>query len=78
MSRRSTGGVEAGDAAGTLTVLQDGDPIDEIDLVAAEDVPAPSPFEWVMVQFDRLVRWGERPADAGRRRGAHRVAPPWV
>ncbi len=51
------GGVEAGDAAGTLTVLQDGDPIDEIDLVAAEDVPAPSPFEWVMVQFDRLVRW---------------------
>lgn len=51
------GAVNADDDAGTLTVLQDGEAIAEIDLIAAENVPAPSPFEWVMVQLDRLVRW---------------------
>ena len=50
------GGVSEGDSVGSVVVTQDGDAIAEVDLVAAENVPEPSPVEWVMVQFDRLVR----------------------
>ncbi|OUP07422.1 peptidase S11 [Collinsella sp. An2] len=51
-----TGDVHAGDPAGTLTLSQDGEVVAEVDLVAAEEVAAPGPLEWLLVQFDRLVR----------------------
>ncbi len=51
-----SGAVKVGDAMGTLQFEQDGKAIGRTELVAAESVPAPNPFEWLMVKFDRLVR----------------------
>ena len=51
-----SGAVKVGDAMGTLQLEQDGKAIGRTELVAAESVPAPNPFEWLMVKFDRLVR----------------------
>ncbi|MDO4437255.1 MAG: D-alanyl-D-alanine carboxypeptidase [Coriobacteriaceae bacterium] len=52
-----SGAVEKGQKVGTISYLQDGEVVSEADLVAAENVPAPSPLEWAMVQFDRLIRF---------------------
>lgn len=51
-----SGDVHVGDPAGTLTITQDGQTVSEVELVSAEDVAAPNPVEWVLVQLDRLVR----------------------
>lgn len=60
-----TGEVREGDAAGTLTLSQDDRTLATVELVAAENVPAPTIFERIMVGFDRIVRFitGE-PAEA--------------
>lgn len=61
------GAVDAGDPAGTLSLLQDGETVAEVDLVAAESVPEPNPIEWLLVQFDRFTRiftGGERVAES--------------
>lgn len=50
------GDVHVGDELGTITYRQDDQELGVCTLVAAEDVPAPDPFAWVMVQLDRLVR----------------------
>ena len=52
-----SGSVEEGQAAGTLTLTQDGTELARVDLVAAEDVDAPDPLSWVLVQIDRIVRF---------------------
>lgn len=51
-----SGDVSVGEAAGTLTLLQDGEAIAQVDLVTAESIPAPSTIEWLLVQFDRFTR----------------------
>lgn len=51
--------VSKGDKAGTLCFTQNGTEIGKADLIAAEDIAEPSPFEWVMIQFDRVVRFFE-------------------
>ena len=51
-----TGDVNTGDELGTVTYSQDGQELGVYTLVAAEDVAAPNPVEWVLVQLDRLVR----------------------
>ena len=51
-----SGNVEEGQAAGTLTLSQDGTELARVELVAAEDVDAPDPISWVLVQIDRIVR----------------------
>ena len=51
------GAVHEGDPVGTLTLYQGSTAVAAVDLVAAEDVPEPSPFEWLLVQFDRFTRW---------------------
>ena len=51
-----TGNVEAGQKVGTLTLSQQGKDIATVDLVSAEDVSAPDPISWVLVQLDRIVR----------------------
>lgn len=52
-----SGEVHEGDAAGTLTLTQDGTALATVEVVAAEDVAAPGIFERIMVGFDRLVRF---------------------
>lgn len=52
-----SGDVQRGDSAGTLTLYQGDDELASIDLVAAEDVAAPNPLEWLLVQFDRVTRF---------------------
>lgn len=51
-----SGDVSAGEAAGTLTLLQDGEEVAQVDLITAESVSAPSAIEWLLVQFDRFTR----------------------
>lgn len=51
------GAVHRGNPAGKLTLYQGNGTLATVDLIAAEDVPEPSPFEWAMVQFDRFTRW---------------------
>lgn len=63
-----SGDVRAGDAAGTLTLSQDDHTLATVDLIAAENVAAPSIFERILVGFDRMVRFftgepGEAPAE---------------
>lgn len=50
------GAVKRGADAGTLTLTQGDDTLGELKLVTAESVGGTTPLEWVMVQFDRLVR----------------------
>ncbi len=50
------GDVHAGDVVGTITFLQRNQVLDTIDLVAAEDVAAPTFFEGVGIWWDRLFR----------------------
>ncbi len=53
------GGVSKGEKLGTVTLKQDGGTVKEVDLVAAEDEPAPNPIEWVLVRVDRAFRSAE-------------------
>lgn len=48
--------VRAGDGAGAITYTQDGVEVGTVELIAAESVEEPTPFDWLMVQFDRLIR----------------------
>lgn len=50
-----SGNVEPGDAAGTLTLYQGEAALASVDLVAAEEVRAPNPLEWLLIQFDRFT-----------------------
>lgn len=59
------GAVERGDEIGTLTLSQGDSVVGEVELIATESVPAPNPVEWLMVKFDRIVRFFEgRPTQA--------------
>ena len=51
-----SGAVAEGDVVGTITYSQNGEVLGSADLIAAETVDEPGPFEWLMIQFDRLVR----------------------
>ncbi len=51
------GTVQKGTDAGTITYTQAGEVVGEMKLVAAEEVAGTNPFEWVMVQFDRALRF---------------------
>lgn len=50
------GNVKRGDSVGELVLTQDGEEIARAELVAAEDQASPQGLDWLMVQFDRLVR----------------------
>lgn len=52
-----TGSVTQGATLGSVTYLQNGTAIAEAPLIAATSQSAPQPLEWVMVQFDRVVRF---------------------
>lgn len=52
-----SGAVEQGDDVGTITFKQGKATVGTAKLVASENVPAPNPLEWVMVQFDRATRF---------------------
>lgn len=52
-----SGAVEQGDDVGTITFKQGKATVGTAKLVASENVPAPNPLEWVMVQFDRAARF---------------------
>lgn len=52
-----SGAVEQGDTVGTITLKQGKTTVGTAELVASESVPVPNPFEWVMVQFDRMARF---------------------
>ena len=52
-----SGDVPRGDHAGTLAICQGETELASVELVAAEEVRAPSPLEWLLVQFDRLTRF---------------------
>lgn len=68
------GDVREGDAAGTIRVMQDGTEVGQAPLVCAENLDAPSGFDWVMVQIDRLFRLvSGRPAQAEVRQYAEPV-----
>lgn len=51
-----TGGVRAGDVIGRATFYQRNEVIDEIDIVACEDVDAPSIFESIGIWWDKFTR----------------------
>ena len=51
-----TGDVAVGEDVGDLVLTQDGEEVARVDLIAAEDVSAPDPLSWLLVQLDRLVR----------------------
>lgn len=51
-----TGDVHVGDKVGKLEFIQDGAVIDSRDLIAIEDVPAPSDFQKVIIGISRLIR----------------------
>lgn len=60
-----TGDVQAGQKIGELIYTQDGKKVASAELVAAQGSKAPNPLEWVLVHFDRLVRFFEgRPGTA--------------
>lgn len=50
------GAVSEGDVAGSLALVQDGEELARVELISAESQAAPEGVEWLMVQFDRLVR----------------------
>lgn len=50
------GGVRSGDVVGTATFYQHNSIVATCDLIACEDVPAPSIFEAVGIWWDRLLR----------------------
>ena len=52
-----SGSVTEGQAAGTLTLTQNGTELASVELVSAENEEAPNPLSWILVQFDRLVRF---------------------
>ena len=52
-----SGDVQRGDHAGTLALCQGETELASVELVAAEEVRAPSPLEWLLVQFDRFTRF---------------------
>ena len=54
---RLSGNIEQGRAAGTITYTQAGKQVGKAALVTAESKAAPNPIEWIMVQFDRVVRF---------------------
>ena len=49
--------MQRGDHAGTLALCQGETELASVELVAAEEVRAPSPLEWLLVQFDRFTRF---------------------
>lgn len=51
------GSIEQGQGIGTVSYTQDGKAVAEAELVASSSLAAPNPLDWVMVQFDRLVRF---------------------
>lgn len=52
-----SGAVKRGADAGYVTYSQDGVELESVRLVTAETIEDTSPFEWLMVQFDRLIRF---------------------
>ena len=52
-----TGDVTEGQSVGTLTLSQDGKELASVELVSAENVEAPDPLSWILVQLDRVVRF---------------------
>lgn len=52
-----TGSVAQGATLGSVMYLQNGANVAEVPLIAATSQSAPDPLEWVMVQFDRVVRF---------------------
>lgn len=50
------GAVEQGATVGSISFQQQNATVAQAELVAAESVAAPNPLEWLLVQFDRLVR----------------------
>lgn len=50
------GAVEQGATVGSISFQQQDVTVAQAELVAAESVAAPNPLEWLLVQFDRLVR----------------------
>lgn len=60
-----TGDVQVGQKIGELSYAQDGKKVVSAELVAAQNGKAPNPLEWVLVHFDRLIRFFEgRPGTA--------------
>ncbi len=53
------GSAAKGDKLGTVSISQEGTLLKTVDLVAAEDEPAPNPIEWVLVKIDRAFRSSE-------------------
>lgn len=53
---RLQGDVKRGDSVGELVLTQGDQEVARAELVAAEDQSAPQGIDWLMVQFDRLVR----------------------
>lgn len=51
-----SGAVEQGATVGSISFQQQNATVAQAELVAAESVAAPNPLEWLLVQFDRLVR----------------------
>ena len=51
------GDVTEGQSVGTLTLSQDGKELASVELVSAENVEAPDPRSWILVQLDRVVRF---------------------
>lgn len=51
-----SGAVEQGATVGSISFKQHNATVAQAELVAAESVAAPNPLEWLLVQFDRLVR----------------------
>ena len=59
------GAVEQGATVGTMSLRQGDVTVGNANLVSAESVPEPNPFEWLMIKFDRLIRLFEgRPSTA--------------
>lgn len=59
------GAVEQGATVGTMSLRQGDVTVGSANLVSAESVPEPNPFEWLMIKFDRLIRLFEgRPSTA--------------
>lgn len=60
-----TGNIQAGQDAGTITYTQDGTKVGEVKLVTANAQVSPNPFEWMMIQIDRIGRFlGNQPSAA--------------
>ena len=51
-----SGAVEQGATVGSISFKQHNATVAQAELVAEESVAAPNPLEWLLVQFDRLVR----------------------